>query len=55
MNLVEYVDGIGDKEKIQISVLEYLDPGDLRSYCKRHPEQRIKLLTDVPEWDFLFA
>lgn len=37
----------GETEKMEIGVMEYLDCGDLKSYCKIHPEQQIKLLIDV--------
>ncbi len=44
---VEFINAFGEEEKHQIGVLEYLDGGDLKSYCLKHPGQQIKLLTDV--------
>jgi len=44
---VESVNGMGDEERIQIGVMEYLDGGDLKNYCHAHPEQQVKLLADV--------
>ena len=37
----------GDVDKVEVGVMEYLDGGDLKSYCQRHPNQQQKLLTDV--------
>ena len=47
---VAFIEGVtvmGEEEKLQVGIMEYLDGGDLKSYCQRHPHQQQKLLTDV--------
>jgi len=47
---VAFINGVttmGEQERLQVGIMEYLDGGDLKSYCHAHPEQQLKLLTDV--------
>lgn len=46
---VESVNGMGEEEKIQIGVMEYLDGRDLKTFLQQHRTLLNKLLTDVLE------
>lgn len=37
----------GEEEKLQIGIMEYIDGGDLKTYCKANPGHFKKLLKDV--------
>src|SRR5688572_2162030 len=38
---------VGEAEKIEVGILEYLDLGDLKTYLKNNPQHIDKLLMDV--------
>ncbi len=40
---------MGETEKYQVGIMEYLDGGDLRTYVRQHPQHLNKLLKDVLE------
>jgi len=45
--MLEQLNLHGEVDKTEVGVMEYLDGGDLKTYWKAHPEQQLKLLTDV--------
>jgi serine/threonine protein kinase len=45
--ILESINALGESEKVQVGIMEYLDGGDIRTYIKNHPEKRDKLLIDV--------
>jgi serine/threonine protein kinase len=45
--ILESINALGESEKVQVGIMEYLDGGDIRTYTRNHPEKRDKLLIDV--------
>ncbi len=44
---IESTTAMGEDEKLQVGIMEYLEGSDLETYCLAHPELCIQLLTDV--------
>jgi serine/threonine protein kinase len=45
--VLESVSVLGEKETIEVGVMEYLDAGDIAAYLKKHPGYRDRMLMDV--------